>query len=68
MTRIYAISLLVTFAIGGCAATSAESETAATYLAVCGQWRAISYSRNDSPQTVRQIVGSNAARTGYGCP
>lgn len=35
---------------------------------VCSEWRVITYSRNDTPETTRQVIGNNAARHGYGCP
>ncbi len=50
-------------------ATEAEAaaETEAT-PAVCRAWLAIRYSRQDTPQTQRQVVAGNAARRAYGCP
>ncbi len=45
----------------------AEGE-AAGRSAVCRAWLAITYSRQDTAETQRQIRGNNAARAGYGCP
>lgn len=47
---------------------TSATEATADPLAVCKEWRAITYSRNDTPETQRQIVGNNAARGGWGCP
>ena len=73
-----AISIAISI-LTGCAttthifATEQEAEVvaqgeAAGRSAVCRAWRAITYSRQDTAKTQREIRGNNAARAGYGCP
>jgi hypothetical protein len=58
---LYGLCLLMT----GCASTNSMIPTTATAppSSACAVWPTISYSgKNDTPETVRQIISSNAAR------
>lgn len=63
------MSLLLT----GCAMTMGTGATdpppeAARPLAVCGSWLAISWSSQDTDQTIREAKANNRAREAWGCP
>ena len=46
-------------------AACATIPTGATSAGVCAQWRPITWSRRDTPDTVDQVKGGNARRTAW---
>jgi hypothetical protein len=67
-----AAALSVISMLAACQATTRTSEIEAAAEAggapaVCRVWLPIRYSRSDTPETQRQVIGENAARIGYGC-
>ncbi len=56
-------TLALPLTVAGC---QTATPTTATTNAVCSAWQPITYSASkDTPETVRQVVGNNAAREAF---
>ncbi len=51
-------------AMGCIATTKTSAASAAAIQRLCGEWKIISWSRQDTEQTVREIKEANASRSG----
>lgn len=65
--KLTAPTMLLLGALAILSAGCVTTDTAATSSAVCSQWRGISWSVQDTPQTITEVKASNARRKAWGC-
>lgn len=60
------VALVALVALAGCQTTDLGRVNAEQVAPlICHEWDAIQYSRTDTAETIRQIVGNNAARQSF---